>query len=232
MACFQSVAHTTSSRKLQQHPWQNSPMVLENWRCGEIFGLYPFPVLRRISYGGHAMIYYLPVQISLKISSLWIPRVLFVGLKQKRVIICCRIVLLRRMCGAWVVGNSKKSFFFFPGPEFLQVVEGILRNCGQDDQIIFVETPRRIWMRHNEVLHRGNFVQPGVLVQLIKKSVEEFQQAHAGEEAICQSSSRPEMSGWLAPTQGWVKVNWDAVLDSKASKMGYGVLIQGHNGQV
>jgi hypothetical protein len=127
-------------------------------------------------------------------------------------------------------GTLQKSFF--PRPEFLQVMEGIFRKCGQDDRIIFMGTARQIWMRRNEVLHGGNFVQPGMLVQLVKKSIEEFQQAYAGEDAICQSSSRPEMSSWLTPTQGWVKVNWDATLDSKAGWMGYRVLIRDHNGQV
>jgi hypothetical protein len=85
-------------------------------------------------------------------------------------------------------------------------------------------------MRRNEVIHGGNFVQPGVLIQLVKKSVEEFQQAHEGEEEIRPNSPRSGLMRWQAPVHGWVKVNWDATLDSKDGRMGYGVVIRDHNG--
>ena len=32
--------------------------------------------------------------------------------------------------------------------------------------------------------------------------------------------------------QGWVKANWDAALDSKLGRMGYGVLVRDHIGHV
>jgi ribonuclease HI len=38
--------------------------------------------------------------------------------------------------------------------------------------------------------------------------------------------------GWTAPNSGWFKANWDAALESKSGRMGYGVVIRDQNGQV
>ena len=59
-------------------------------------------------------------------------------------------------------GTLQKSHF--PGPDFMQVVNGMLRKCEKKDLLMFVGIARQLWIRRNEVLHGGNFWQPGLLV--------------------------------------------------------------------
>ena len=127
-------------------------------------------------------------------------------------------------------GVLQKSHYY--GPEFLQVVEGIFRKCGQEDCAIFAGLARRIWVKCNEVLHRGQFTQPSVIIQLVHKSREEFRLARENDKVPNSESSSPASVGWMAPALGWVKVNWDAALDSKSRRMGYEVVIRDHHGIV
>jgi hypothetical protein len=83
-------------------------------------------------------------------------------------------------------------------------------------------------MRQSEVLHGGRFLMPGEIIQQTRKSAEKFQQVHALGEIECQEVLTHGTSSWLAPTQGWVKANWDAALDSKLGRMGYGALVHDH----
>jgi hypothetical protein len=70
----------------------------------------------------------------------------------------------------------------------MQVMDGMLRKCGKEDLLIFVGIARRLWMRRNEVLHGGNFWQPGPLVQAVANSM-------LGETTIHKTPSLCESVG-------------------------------------
>lgn len=74
----------------------------------------------------------------------------------------------------WCAGTKKlqKSSYF--GLEFLQLVEAVFEKCSMEEIIQFVGIARRIWLRHNEVVHGGAFLHPSILVQRTYKAIEDF----------------------------------------------------------
>ena len=120
----------------------------------------------------------------------------------------------------------------FLGPNFSQVVEGVFDSCGREDIALFVGLARHIWLRRNDVIHGGKFVHPGKIILQTRKATTEFQQAQVVGEVEQHHSSVQGPSGWSAPSPGWVKANWDAALDPKGGRMGYGAVVQDHTRHV
>ena len=52
------------------------------------------------------------------------------------------------------------------GPNFIQVVEGILNNYGKEALNTLAATARQIWLCRNEVVHGGNFTHPNIVVKI------------------------------------------------------------------
>ena len=64
-------------------------------------------------------------------------------------------------------------------------------------------------------------------------SIGESKQAQGiGEEEALHTVADQSWLRWKASDQGWAKANWDAVLEKKYGKMGFGVIIQGYRGMV
>jgi hypothetical protein len=91
---------------------------------------------------------------------------------------------------------------------------------------------RRIWLRRNEVLHGGIFTHPRELVLQALRAVEEYKQAQFEGDVSLAVEQGPVESSWQAPVYDWVKANWDAALDGRTGRMGFGVIVKDHNGDV
>ena len=65
----------------------------------------------------------------------------------------------------WCVGPKALPKSTEEGMTFRRVVEAVLVKCSLKDRIFFVGAAQRIWLRRNEVVHRGVFVHPNTLVQ-------------------------------------------------------------------
>ncbi|XP_059441935.1 uncharacterized protein LOC132174268 [Corylus avellana] len=109
----------------------------------------------------------------------------------------------------WCMSIVKFQKSHFTGPGFLQVVEGLFSKCDQQEMALFAGLARRIWLRRNDVLHGGSFSHPNVIMQLATRALDVFKNA-----------------------QGWFKVNWDASLERKAGRMGFGVVIRDPSGRM
>ena len=91
-----------------------------------------------------------------------------------------------------------------------------LRSCGREE---------------NAVLHGGEFTHPNLLVQQGEALLLQFTDAAgkggAGLVETCVGDEK-----WSPPSVGKLKANWDVSFDTKQKRMGVGVIVRDHNGEV
>jgi hypothetical protein len=132
----------------------------------------------------------------------------------------------------WSIGPLKTQKSTLTGPDFMQIVEGIFGVCLKEETVQFVGLVRHIWLRRNEVLHGDVCTHPCELVQQNLRVVEEYKQVQIAGKSYRAIERVPAGLKWEALVYGWVKANWDAALDSKTRRMGFGVIVREHNGNV
>ena len=88
----------------------------------------------------------------------------------------------------------------------------------------------RIWLRRNEVFHRGSFAHPTSLVQRVMQAVEDYRRAQEREGMVRGTRDHQPAKGWKAPNIGWYKANWDAAIGEKVGRSGFGVVIGDSHG--
>lgn len=72
---------------------------------------------------------------------------------------------------------------------------------------------RNLWFRKNSLIHGGDFVHPSQLVCSAINSLHSFKFAQISPHV--SRCAKPSMcQWWIAPTEGFVKVNWDAAVDT------------------
>jgi hypothetical protein len=71
---------------------------------------------------------------------------------------------------------------------------------------------RRIWLRRNEVVFKGLLSSPQSLLQRIDQAIADFKLAQGARAIPMVALNRPGTTHWTAPSQEWIKVNWDAAL--------------------
>jgi hypothetical protein len=101
----------------------------------------------------------------------------------------------------WGAGPRVFQKSCFLGPVFLQVVKRFLTIGDMEESCQFAGIVKRIWLRHNEVLHGGLFTRPTDIIQRSLEAIEEFQRANM-EDGVMGNRSTGET--WSALPQGWV----------------------------
>jgi len=76
----------------------------------------------------------------------------------------------------------------------------------------------------------GIFNHPNLIVREMLESIEEFKTANARPQV--ESGGSSSIQKWKAPTVGYVKVNCDATVYEAGGKMGIGVIVRDHKGEV
>jgi hypothetical protein len=56
--------------------------------------------------------------------------------------------------------------------------------------------------------------------------IEDFKQSFETKEEVSTHMSVPLPGAWLATPSGIVKVDWDAAVDAKCSRIGVGIIIR------
>jgi ribonuclease HI len=90
---------------------------------------------------------------------------------------------------------------------------------------LFIGLARRLWMIRNNMLHGGSFVPPAVIFNQANRALEEFKVTQAEGPTNLPSTVIGVLSRWKAPSPRWVKINWDAALNSKGNRQGGGMMI-------
>lgn len=125
---------------------------------------------------------------------------------------------------AWCLSSRNIQKRSFPGPDFVQVVEGVLAHCSTDEIKIFVGLARRIWLRRNEVVYGGSLTHPSILLHQTQTAVAEFKQASIPLRTPNVTLDE-QPTHWMQPQLGWMKLNWDAGINRSQGCTGFGLVL-------
>jgi hypothetical protein len=110
----------------------------------------------------------------------------------------------------WCEGVRKFQKSSFKGPKFILVVAGMFNLCDGEEMRMFVGVVRRIWLRRNEIVHRGSFSSPKKILLCTQGALLDYQLAH--EKRVLSGALNMPVQRLTLP-DGWVLVNWDATLN-------------------
>jgi hypothetical protein len=113
--------------------------------------------------------------------------------------------------------------------DFVHIMEKLMERLDPDQMQLTVTVARQIWMR-NSMVFSSDMLAPAELVRHARDRVEVVCHA-AVTSSPTVAVSRP-IAGWLPPPVGYVKVNWDASISKQQNKMGAGIAVRNHTGQV
>jgi hypothetical protein len=123
----------------------------------------------------------------------------------------------------WGAGIKKLQKSKCVGKSFKEIFSDILE-VGESKEIeIFVVTARRLWLRRNAVLHGEKFLDPNQLVREALESLEAFQYHNGVQKDENQGTevavTEPSVNRWLPPKADFVKINWDAAVETKRGRI-------------
>jgi ribonuclease HI len=110
-------------------------------------------------------------------------------------------------------------------------VEDLWGKLEEDDFVEAMTIARLLWMRRNKWVFDGQFTSPA---QVLKQACEAWDSFATNLTQRTQAGQEPvrSMPKWIKPTQGEMKCNWDAAINSKKRGMGVGVVIRDDRGRV
>jgi hypothetical protein len=76
----------------------------------------------------------------------------------------------------------------------------------------------------------GSFSHPTQIVRKAMESIEELKNANARPQVKNEDISSHK--NWIVPAVGHMKINWDATVNKAEGKMGIGVIVRDHVGEV
>jgi hypothetical protein len=119
----------------------------------------------------------------------------------------------------------------FLGNGFLDIFEQFLFRCSHEEVSLFAILAKKLWARRNAVLHGGEFSHPNLLVQQGEALLLQFKDV-AGEGGAGLVETCVGEEKWSPPTVGNFKANWDVSFDTKNKRMGVGIIVRDHKGEV
>ncbi|KAG6661894.1 hypothetical protein CIPAW_03G206600 [Carya illinoinensis] len=126
--------------------------------------------------------------------------------------------------------NKQEDDFLLLWQKLMSVLK---RNQLEEMIVLF----RRIWLRRNGYVFEQRVECPRNLIISAKASVKNFQEAHS----FCKPTGKESNDGqvqnrgvnlrWERPGRDYVKINWNASLDTKMKLMGIGIMIRDEKGE-
>ena len=95
-----------------------------------------------------------------------------------------------------------------------------------------MQLARQVWLRRNKWVHEGVFIDPNIINQKIEELAKEYIKINEQGSARRVVGNIDHEKKWLAPPQGWHKVNWDVAIDKTHEREGIGVVIREEKWQV
>lgn len=86
----------------------------------------------------------------------------------------------------WGVSSRGFQKSIFPGPDFINVAEGMHKKFDGDEFCLFAEIAWRIWFRRNTWIHEGIFLHPDAIVSEANTAVQEFQRINKADGGLAQ----------------------------------------------
>jgi hypothetical protein len=121
----------------------------------------------------------------------------------------------------------------FLGDTLMQLVEFCLDRLNTEDMGLMDVVSHKIWLRRNKLIFESIFTHPQVVFNEAVASIEEYHRYNRCEDEQVNingvpSSTRPSMS-WKPPPLGFIKVNWDALVNAKKKYIEIGIVARDNN---
>jgi hypothetical protein len=97
---------------------------------------------------------------------------------------------------------------------------------------LFVIIARKIWLRRNTLIFEGSFKNPLDVLKSVMISLQDY------NISLCCDNTRglkPVASTvrkcqvWVAPPPDFIKINWDAAVNSNRGCVGFGLVARNYN---
>ncbi|KAG6629566.1 hypothetical protein CIPAW_14G093100 [Carya illinoinensis] len=130
----------------------------------------------------------------------------------------------------WSLSSRKFQKASIGSFSFVEKLEGLVESKETEELQTFAITAWNIWKRRNEVIFQGHLTHPSAVVSHSKQLVEDLQKLSVNKKAVVLKQQTNQ--AWEAPSQGKIKVNWDASVDKVSCKVGVGVILRDWNSSV
>lgn len=99
----------------------------------------------------------------------------------------------------------------------------------------YAEIARRIWFRRNNVIHGRIFLHPNELFHMATSLMADYRSAMEPDQIERELEIPPVLVDaiqWCPPPSGMHKSNWDAAIDTRNGKLGFGCTVRDIHGTV
>lgn len=152
--------------------------------------------------------------------------------KQEPEIVCHALWTCSAAQDVWHGSLKKLQKSAMPELSFLDVVVGLFGRLDADGVDMFTSTARQIWLWWNKWVFEGVLSSPEQLTQRASDQVESAKAGNIGKHQLGGLTSQRSPTRWSLPPIGFVKSNWDVAVDSTGKRMGVGLVLWNHNGEV
>jgi hypothetical protein len=132
-------------------------------------------------------------------------------------------------CGP-ILFQKCPSFF----ADMIELVSYLFTRLNDDLMSLTVTVFHRIWLRRNKLIFEEQFSSPMKIFSDASKFFEDFKMYNLKEPLLTTPNAEETniCKFWKIPSAGFVKVNWDASLNSKSGWVGLGCVIRNEEGSV
>ncbi|XP_059434317.1 uncharacterized protein LOC132167380 [Corylus avellana] len=117
--------------------------------------------------------------------------------------------------------------------DFMAIFRELSSKLAPDEIKLFAAIVRQLWLRRNLFVFGGQLTAPAVILRQAKDQLEAFDKAEVSRSlgrALAQQT--PISVKWTKPPVGFLKINWDASVDVSQKRMGMGIAIRDHGGEL
>jgi hypothetical protein len=127
------------------------------------------------------------------------------------------------------VWNADHSIFHkcgFVEQSFLDIFQQGLNRFDKFEMALFAAIAKKIWMRRNAMIFEGISVHPNKSYADDVRLIDDFKRCLKGDEKKPKSMHEnvPVLSCWKPPSEGTIKVNFDAVINNSVGYVGVGLV--------
>jgi hypothetical protein len=115
---------------------------------------------------------------------------------------------------------------------FGQVIRVLGERLDGDGLQLAAVVAQLLWLRRNNWVFGGELQSPHDLLMHAVDQVQQFVRAEDSKRAPRPPQHTQSVQRWEKPPFGVVKFNWDAAVDKERGKMGIGVIVRDHNGDI
>lgn len=131
----------------------------------------------------------------------------------------------------WAEGCSPVQKWSSEVMDFGMVWKKMVQSLSTEDLELSAIVLRNIWLRRNKFIFESLFNSPANIFKQAETIRAEFKEANCIEDKNGDPAIR-EVEKWKKPSEGMIKVNWDAAFMNDSKRMGAGIVCRDQEGDL